>query len=112
MGRLPRRTSKHFMNSYAVEYRARFVLSALSLASEFLSRLTTVTPSTLSATNGARMLLYKAFAGPTPASDAADFLDYLEQQLPDGIPEKQPGRTLLALPGLTLSEEAQSITQG
>ena len=67
---------------YVSEYRTKLVHDALSLASEFLSRINMATPTSVSAQRGATMILYKSFAGPSPASDAADFLTHLEQQLP------------------------------
>lgn len=83
-GRTTNADYKAFYDPHASEYRTEIAPRALSLASELLLRLGSVTPTTLSANNGATMILYKAFAGRTPASDAADFLEYLEQQLPPG----------------------------
>jgi hypothetical protein len=83
-GQIAEADYKAIYDRYATEYRTTSMLSALSLASEFLSRLKSATPTTPSASNGARMILYKAFAGSTPASDVANFLDYLGQQLPTG----------------------------
>jgi hypothetical protein len=74
---------KALIDPYASEYRTKLAPEALSLASEFLNRLGSVTPTTFSVGNGAQMILYKTFAGPRPASDAADFLDYLRQRLPN-----------------------------
>jgi hypothetical protein len=67
---------------YFSEYKSKYSSTALSLASEFLSRLGTVTVPSMSARSGGGLVLHQAFAGPTPASDVADFLDALGQRLP------------------------------
>jgi hypothetical protein len=74
---LLRRSARH----YASEYKTKFSAGALSMASEFLSRLKTVTPTNRAARDGGTMILYSAFAGTRPASDAANFVDLLAQQL-------------------------------
>jgi len=66
---------------YASEYNTEFSEKVLSLCSEILRRLKRVAPDTHSTTNGARIILRKAFVGPNPASDAAEFLEYLGKEL-------------------------------
>lgn len=66
---------------YAAEYKRGIAREAHSVASELLSRLMSATFTTASAANGGRVVYYKTFCGPTPASDAADFLDELARQL-------------------------------
>jgi hypothetical protein len=77
-----------FMSHYekcTSEYKREFADSALSLASECLSRLGSITmspgPGNLDANMGGQLLLRKAFAGARPASNIADFLDQLQQKL-------------------------------
>lgn len=81
-GRVDHEVFKAFADAYTDEYKARFPAAELSMASEFLSRLKTVTPTTSSEKEGAQMILYGLSAGPTFASDAAAFVDLLERQLP------------------------------
>jgi hypothetical protein len=74
---------KAFSEKYYSEYQEGFAKGALSIASELLARLGTATATSRGARSGGGMLLYGAFAGPTPASDVAEFLDSLTQQLSD-----------------------------
>jgi hypothetical protein len=63
------------------EYKKQFEGIGLDLASEFLARLGTVENAPRTANLGGQMLLYGSFAGPTPASDIADFLDFLAEKM-------------------------------
>jgi hypothetical protein len=67
---------------FAHEYRTKLAGTALSVASECLSRigLLTITDNN-SANMGGQLLKNGAFAGPRPASEIADFLDCLGERL-------------------------------
>lgn len=75
-------------NALTDDYAKHFKGSDFDLGCEFLARLGKVDDVSNSAKSGGEMLLYKAFAGPTPASDIADFLDFLAGKLKEKLKEK------------------------
>ncbi|MCS3449557.1 MULTISPECIES: hypothetical protein [Bradyrhizobium] len=72
---------RNFADAFRSEYEKNFAERSFALASAALSKLGPVTLSQ-SATNGGAVVYYKKFVGPTPAGDAASFLEALSEKLP------------------------------
>ena len=73
---------KQFSEKYRYEYNTKLLDPAISIASEIMSRIEASAPGTSFQHPGANMLYHRAFAGPAPALEVAEFLDLLVSKLP------------------------------
>ena len=81
---------KQFSEKYKSEYNTKLLDPAVSVASEIMSRIEASAPGTSFQHPGANMLYHRAFAGPAPALEVAEFLDLLVSKLPG---ERDQGRS-------------------
>jgi hypothetical protein len=76
---------KEIITTYGQAYEDKFADLSLALASAAIGRIPSGIPArSTSATNGAEIIYYKKFVGPQPAANAADFLDFLADNIPGG----------------------------
>jgi hypothetical protein len=68
---------------YRLLYEDKFAQQSFDLAAAVLSRVASI-QTTGPANDGALLVFYKKFAGPTPAGNIADFLEFLADHIPKG----------------------------
>lgn len=73
---------KEVIRTYAADYNTRFSELSFSLAAAAINRIGVILSMPRPASSGIQIVYYKKFVGPTPASDAAEFLDLLSNKLP------------------------------
>jgi hypothetical protein len=73
---------KAISETYRSDYDKEFSELSFSLASAALNRIGAIPGISRPASSGGQIVYYKKFVGPTPASDAAAFLDFLSNKLP------------------------------
>jgi len=72
---------REVIDAYKTDYDKRFSELSFSLASAAMSRIGMITLPK-AASSGGQIVYYKKFVGPTPAGDAATFLEALSERLP------------------------------
>jgi hypothetical protein len=77
-----REKTKEVLETYRISYESKFSDLSFSLASAALSRIGSLSEIPNSAASGGQIVYYKKFVGPTPAGDAAAFLELLSTKLP------------------------------
>jgi hypothetical protein len=77
-----RQKVKEVLERYRISYEGKFSELSLSLASAALARIGSLSDIPRSAASGGQIIYYKKFVGPTPAGDAAEFLELLSTKLP------------------------------
>lgn len=76
------KTFNEVFQKYDTIYQDQFADLSLSLAASALKRIGQATDMSREAQSGGALVFYKKFAGPTPASDIAAFLDTLADRIP------------------------------
>jgi hypothetical protein len=78
-----KKDTKPVFQKYNAIYQDNFSDLSLALAATALKRVRIVSDVPRAAASGGQLIYYKKFAGPTPASDIAAFLDLLSVKLPN-----------------------------